>query len=551
MNRVKSRTPKGIGLWGFALLWITFGCGPAPQPKPLNLEEPVNLDNTVGNLARMVQFNAVPVRGFGIVAGLNGTGSSECPPALRSELEKYIRQQLPNTKDLDPRRFLDSPNTAVVEINGVIPELADRGQSFDLQIIPFSRSQTTSLDGGFLYTAPLKERSTFIRYDQYAKTFAVAEGQIFRNTLDEEKADQWYLLGGGIVRNEVQLSLALLKPNFNAANTIRNRLNERFGSGTAKAVSAAEVRIQIPSRYKNQKTRFLQMVLDLYLSDDPALCQKHMQTLITQISSPADRERAEAGLEAIGKLSLDLLHPLLASKDSDLRFFAARCMLNIGDERAMPALEEFCKDTTSPWCIPAIQAIGQAARPRKAEPVLLKAIESSNLQIRLAAYEQLDLIRSPAISRTMIADSFLLDRVFCGGPPLIYVCRSQVPKIILFANPIQCRPDIFFQSDDGAIILNAKPEDKLISVSRRHPARPRVIGPVQCGRELSLLIRTLGETADVSNRPGLQPGLAIPYQEIILLLKKLAEKDLVTADFQAGPMTQAGSFLQNLPENDR
>jgi hypothetical protein len=356
MNTMKSRNPKGIGLLCFAVLLIAFGCGPAPQPKPLDLEEPVDLNTTVGNLAQMIQFNAVPVRGFGIVAGLNGTGSSECPPALRSELEKYIRQQLPNTKDLDPRRFLDSPNTAVVEINGVIPELADRGQSFDLLIVPFSRSQTTSLDGGSLYTAPLKERSTFIRYDQYAKTFAAAQGQLFRNTLDEEKADQWYLLGGGVVRNETQISLALLKPNFTAANAIRNRLNERFGSGTAKAVSPAEIRIQIPSRYKNQKTRFLQIVQSLYLSDDPALQQKHMQTLIAQMSSPADREKAETGLEAIGKLSLDFLQPFLASKDPDLRFYAARCILNIGDEQALPVIEEFCKDPAGPFCIPALQA---------------------------------------------------------------------------------------------------------------------------------------------------------------------------------------------------
>jgi len=551
MSTMKNRSPKWIGLLCFTALLLAFGCESADRHKPLNLEEPFDPDTTIGNIARLIQLNAVPVRGFGIVAGLNGTGSSECPPALRAELEKYIRQQLPTAKDLNPRRFLDSPNTAVVEIEGAIPELADRGESFDLRVIPFSRSQTTSLDGGFLYTAQLKERSTFLRYDQYAKTFASAQGQIFRNTLDEENAGQWYLLGGGLVRNEMHLSLGLLKPNFTASNTIRNRLNERFGSGTAKAISASEVRIQIPARYKNQKIRFLKMVLALYLSDNYDLQQKHMQTLLAQMNSPADRENAEMGLEAIGKLSLDLLYPLLTSKDPDLRFSAARCMLNIGDDRALPVMEEFCKDRSGPYCLPALQAVGQTLRPRKVEPILLRAMESSNLQVRLTAYEQLDLIQSPAISRTMIADSFLLDRVFCGGPPLIYVCRAEVPKIILFSNPIQCRPDIFIQSDDGSIILNANPEDRQISVSRRHPLRPRVIGPVHCGRELSMLIRTLGETADVSLKPGVQAGLAIPYQEIILLLKRLAENDLVNADFQAGPMTGAGSFLQNLPGEDR
>lgn len=550
MKTSKNRYPKTAGALGFAVLLVMAGC-PAPPPQPAAMEEFVDLNTTIGTLAQLIQFNAVPVRGFGVVAGLNGTGSSECPPALRTELEKYIRQQLPKTRNLDPRSFLDSPNTAVVEINGIIPELAERGQSFDLQVVPFSRTQTTSLDGGFLYTTPLKERSVFLRYDQYARTFATAQGQLFRNTLDNEKTDGWYLLGGGTVQNETSLSLALLKPNFTAASAIRNRINERFGASTAKAVSPAEIRLRIPPRYRHQKVRFLQMIQTLFLSDDPDLERRHVEALIAQLKSQADKTPSEMGLEAIGKLALDPLHPLLSSPAPDLRFHAARCIINIGDERALPVLEQFCKNPSDPYCIPALETIGQAVRPRKAEPILLKAMENDNLQIRLAAYAQLELITSPSIERTLVADSFLVDRVFCSGPSLIYVCRAEIPKIILFASPIQCRPDLFIQSDDEAIILNAKPDDKYVSVSRRHPARPRVIGPVRSGRELSMLIRTLGEIADTSNSPGIQPGLAIPYQEIVLLLKRLAENDLVDADFQAGPMTEAGSFLQNLPENDR
>lgn len=550
MRNIRILSLKKVGLLLiFAALFVS-GCGPAEQ-KPLDLEAPVDLNTTVGALIQFVQYNAVPVRGFGIVAGLNGTGSSECPPALQVELEKYIRQQLPKTKGLSPRQFIESPDTAVVEINGTIPPLARQGQTFDVQVLPLSRTQTTSLDGGYLYTALLKERSIFLRYDQYSKTFATAQGQLFRNTLDDTNTSSWYLLGGGIVQNQVQLSMALRQPNFSAANAIRNRINERFGTGVARAISSAEVQLNIPPRFQNQKDRFLRMVQLLYLSPEPALQQQYIQRLIQNLSSQDNKEIAEWGLEAIGKPALDSLVPLLSSSDPVIRFHAARCMTNIGDERASLVLEQFCRDSSSPYCIPAIETIGQSMRPRKAEPILLRAAGSSSLDVRLAAYRQLELMNSPSISRNLVADSFVVDRVFCGGEPMIYVFRKDVPKITLFTSPIQCAPDIFIQSGNGDIILNARSEDKYIAVSRRHPARPRVIGPIQSGRELSMLIRALGENSEVEKSRGIQPGLSIPYQEILPLLKLMSEYGAVNASFQAGPMTEAGAFLENLPQNDR
>lgn len=534
----------------FLMPFFLFGCATEQKPA-VPLEQPVDLNTTIGNLAELYQFNAVEVRGFGIAAGLNGTGSSECPPALRTELEKYIRQQLPKTDGLSPRQFLDSPNTAVVEINGTIPRLAERKETFDLLVSPIDRT-TTSLDGGYVYTAPLKERSTFVRYDQYAKTFASAHGQLFRNKLDQENASNWYLLGGGTVENEASVSLVLRKPSFQAANVIRNRLNERFGPDTAAAVSSSEISLKIPARYREQKERFLSLVYGYYLlMDEEAAVERHIEGLLDKLKNETNKTDAEIGLEAVGKRVLTRLSPLLSSADEKIRFHAARCMLNLGDEEALPVMEAFSKAPNSPYCLAALETIGLTVRPRKSEPILLRAVSSDLPDVRLAAYRQLERIQSSSISRNLVADSFVVDRVFCSGRPLIFVFRSEAPKIVLFGSPIHCKPDVFLQSDETGILLNAKPEDKMIAVSRRHPKRPRLIGPIYSNRELSALIRTLGESADPSYNPKKQPGLAVPYQDIILLLKQLADNKMVDADFLAGPMTQAGSFLQKTTQNDR
>jgi hypothetical protein len=534
----------------FVLSAFFFGCG--PEQKPVSpILQPADLNNPVEALAEIYQFNAGQVRGFGIAAGLLGTGSSECPPALRTELEKYIRQQLSTIRGLSPRQFLDSPNTAVVEINGTIPPFAEKKETFDVLVQPIEQTQTTSLDYGYVYTTPLKERSTFVRYDQYAKTFASAQGQLFRNKLDEENNTKWYLLGGGVVENEAAISLVLRSPSFEAANAIRNRLNERFGPNTASSVSSAEISLKIPPRYRDQKERFLQLVQKLYLQNEGPAVERYIESLLEKLKKDANKLDAEIGLEAAGKRVLPRLSEFLDSPDEALRFHAARCMLNLGDEQALPVMEAFCKDTAGRYCLAAIETVGLTVRPRKSEPILLRAVASDLAEVRLAAYRQLDRIQSSAITRNLVADSFVVDKVFCGGRPLIYVFRSEAPKIVLFGSPIYCKPDVFLQSEETGVLLNAKPEDKLLAVSRRHPSRPRLIGPIFSSRELSALIRTLGENADTFDNPRKQPGLAIPYQDIILLLKQLAEQGIVDADFQAGPMTQAGSFLQKTNQNDR
>lgn len=521
----------------FLLLALT-GCG--PQVKKVE-EKPLDLTNeTVGSLASLVRFSAIPVRGYGLVAGLAGTGSSECPPELREEMERYIATRMPKTKGFSARRFLNSPNTAVVEIIGTIPPMAEPGETFDVRLIPFSPSNTVSLDGGYLYTAELKEMSRFIRFDQYTKTVAEAHGQVFRAPMaDPDQAPAWYLLGGGIVKTEIKNSLAIRNPDFRTANLLRNRINERFRPDTARAVSNAEIRIQIPKEYQHNRLRFLEMILSLPMSEDFSGQSLRIESLIRDLQQQSDKYPAELALEAIGKPVLDALEPLLKSPDAATRFHAARCMLYIGDRRGFAAVSEVARDLQSRYRLEAIEAFAAVSNRKQVENVLTLLLADSDINVRLAACDQLLRIGSPAVKRIVVADSFVVDQVFCAGDKAVYVSRKEVPRIVLFGSPIRTVDNLFAQSDDGSIILNAKPEDRYISVSRKHPLRPRVIGPVLSGRELSSLIRTLGEQSEIEDR-AVQPGLAIPYTEIAALLDKMCRGQVVDARFFVGPMTQAG-----------
>ena len=65
----------------FSMVLSVALCGCGPEGKDIGIEKPVELNTTVGALARLYESGAVSVRGFGIVAGLAGTENNKSLPA--------------------------------------------------------------------------------------------------------------------------------------------------------------------------------------------------------------------------------------------------------------------------------------------------------------------------------------------------------------------------------------------------------------------------------------------------------------------------------------
>jgi hypothetical protein len=519
---------------------------------PPKREQPPNLDATVGEFGEMFQHSAVVVKGYGIVAGLAGTGSSECPPALRKALSKYILTEIGSNSTVNPGRFIDGLDTAVVEIYGMIPPVALKGDRFDIKVVAFSSTQTTSLAGGTLYPAELKEMSRLVSFDQYTATLARAAGPVFVNKLDSDKGRaSGYVLGGGTTVKSVKLAIGLYKPGFLASAAVRNRINGRFGPNTAQAINPGEVDFTIPAKYRSRKEQFLSMLRLLYLSEDSQLLSQRIDMLIGQLVSASDKANAEYALEAIGKPTLRGLWGLLSSEDETVRFHAARCMLSIGDDRAVAVLGQFARDPGSSLRVPAVKAIGLNAKRNIAIPTLTRLLDDSNFEVKFAAYEALNRLQDLTVSRTIVGNKFFIDHVTNRGPKTIYVSREGVPRIVLFGDPIPCSDDIFITSEDKNIVINARPSDKYVSVMRRLANQPKLVGPLSAKRDVSDIIQALCGDPDAERRLGVRRGLGAPYSDIIPLLSKMCDTGVVKADFIGGDMTTAGSFLEKIGLNDR
>jgi hypothetical protein len=511
---------------------FTAGCGEQARTTPTSPEE---LGTTIGSLVEVFAPESIPVEGYGLAGGLRGTGSGECPPDVRAYLKQYILTQLPE-RGMNVDEFINSRNTAVVRVYGIMPAAVTENQYFDVRLEALRGTQTTSLEGGWLYGADLKELGTF---GIATRVLAAAKGPVFTDTLDASGTEKrvGHVLAGGRVHDKYRITLALRKPDFVAARRISELLDTRFVTGTAKAVSPEVIELRVPAEYGEQKQRFISIVKAIYLAETPQVTEKRIETLVKELASGANKEASEAALEAIGRKCLGRLAPLLNLPDEEVRLRAARCALNLGSNQGLETLRQIAMDRGSAYRIEALEAITAGANRRYAAAVSQRLLRDDDFQIRLASYEQLRKLDDVAIKQTLIGGNFYLEQIAGARHRAVFVSRSGQPRIVLFGVPIYCRENIFVQSADAEIIIDAKGGQKYVSVMRKVPERPD-LAPIRLRSsfELSDIIRTLCEEPVAGEGSPRRPGLNVSYSKAIAIVKQMCEQGAVDATFRAGPL---------------
>jgi flagellar basal body P-ring protein FlgI len=522
----------GVVLVGFVLA----GCEePLRAPaRPGKTGAALELGATIGSLVEFISIESIPVEGYGLVGGLQETGSSECPPEIRKYLTQYILKQVREPTTISIEKFINSHATAVVRVEGMMPAAVTKGERFDVRIEALSGTQTTSLAGGWLYGTELHRKGGF----GLTKVLAAAEGPIFIDTIENVKASkrEGYVLNGGKVRDEYRVGLALLKPDYAAASLIRDRINERFGPGTAKAISSGRIELKVPAKYAEQKQKFISLVGMMYLAETPEATKERVSTFVKKLVASEDKEASEIALEAIGNKSLGKLHILLNLSNEEVLLRAARCILNLGSDGGLETLRDITLDKNSTYRVKALEAITRAATRNDATAISRRLLSDEDFNIRLAAYEQLRKLDDITVTRDSIGRKFYLDQIAQTAPEAIYATRSGEPRIVLFGAPISCQGDIFVQSADGNITINAPAGQKYVSIIRKHPnpEKPNVVVQLKSFFELGDIIRTLCEEPAGIGEEG-KSGLGVSYADMIMLLKQMCEKGAVKAEFRMGP----------------
>ena len=513
-------------------------CGQRAGSGGRDVLSPAKLGATIGSLVRVITPEPAPVEGYGLVVGLKGTGSAECPPQIRKYLELYILKQLPPNSRLDVNKFIDGLDTAVVLVEGVVPAIASKNQYLDVRVTALPSTQTTSLEGGRLLMSELKEQGSF---GVNTRILADAEGPVFIDKISDLQINKktGHILAGGKVLDEYKIILLLKKPDYETANYIRNLINGRFGLDIAKAVMSNRVELIVPPKYKEQKQRFISIVAAMYLTQNAKINGERIRTFVKMLSDSEDKFSSEVALEAIGNQCLGELGVLLDSPEQLVRLHAARCMLNLGADAGLAGLRRIALKKDSPYRIEALESITAGARRNNAVSISRKLMRDDDFQIRLAAYEQLRKLDDVAIAQEFVSRSFYLERITQTEQKIIYVSRSGQPRIVLFGVPIYCHSGIYVQSQNGDITLNAPSGQEYVNIIRKHPKRPSVVVQLKSSFEIGDIVRALCDEPTKEDGKG-RGGLGVSYADAAVLLKQMCDKGAVRAEFRAGPMPKIG-----------
>ena len=191
------------------------------------------------------------LNGYGLVAGLTGTGDSQQAIfTVQSVLNMLRRRGL--TLNVNPRQ-LQIKNVASVSVTATLPPFARQGGRIDVQVS--SLGDAKSLQGGTLLLTPL--------FAADGQVYAVAQGAVslgggFSVSAPGASARKSHLTtgvvpGGALVEREVPvelgaggvLTIALHQPDFTTAARLASAVNTSLARAVAKPIDAGTVAVAV------------------------------------------------------------------------------------------------------------------------------------------------------------------------------------------------------------------------------------------------------------------------------------------------------------------
>ena len=294
-------------------------------------EEP----HTVGDLA--IPFGMFPVKleAVGLVSGLHGTGSDPEPSPQRAMLMAEMQRRGVE----NPNQLLATRNYSLVLVRGFLRPGIQKGDHFDVELRVKDRSETTSLRGGYLLETRLSDMAVIYGKVLDGKVRGIAQGPVLVDPSATEKVNSVQLgrgvvLGGGVARESRSVGLFLkgveetnMTPEQlrNAAvksAQVANAINRRFSThkhgikeGVAKAIRGNYVDLVVDPAYKDNLTRYFQVLRAIELRETSAEASLRMAKLKTKLLDPVTAAEAAIKLEAIGKPAIDVLIAGAQSQD--------------------------------------------------------------------------------------------------------------------------------------------------------------------------------------------------------------------------------------------
>ncbi len=487
---IQHRGVSRVLLLVMALAIGSVGCshiikrGQSPDAEAMEFNEGVEEATYIGDVAGPVGLDKLKVEGLALVTALDGSGSDPAPSAQRDYLVDEIKtHEVENVNGL-----LQSTDNSLVQILGFVPPGAKKGDRFDIVVQCMPKSETTSLEGGYLMMSRMKPLMVTRRSVQMGHNFALAEGRVLINQLFDSNEQVKNMVsgivpGGGIVSRERETGLQLLDSARSIQNTtamaraINARFTTRVGSapeGVANPVSDRRLEILIPDEYRHNIGRYFHVMLNIVFEETPDERINRLEMLERQLHDPSMTSISAIRLEAIGEEAMGALKRGLRSDEFQVRFHAAQALAYMKETAGVEVLREaVLREPAFRWHGLTGLASLQSTSSEKA---LAALFDSASAESRYGAFRALreSMPGSPLVDGEFVNREFMLHSVPSTAPPMIHFSRTRIPEIVMFGDDQRFGEDLLF-IDKGLTIRADGPDHVQLMLYRPHTKPQKVV----------------------------------------------------------------------------
>jgi flagellar basal body P-ring protein FlgI len=427
----------------------------------------------VGDLA--VPYGMFPVRveAVGLVSGLRGTGSDPSPSPQRA----VLLEEMQTRGVKNPNAVLASSSTALVLARGVLRPGIQKGDRFDIEVRVPSRSDTTSLRGGYLLETRLREMAVLNNQVHDGHLLALAQGPVMVDPAADGKKDRVLpgrgrILGGGVALKSRPLGLVLKPGKQNVLNSSRvaNTLNKRFHTfqkgvkvGVATAKTDEFIALTVHPDYRNNIARYVQVIRSVALKESASRRMKRMGDLEDRLLDPAGSAAAALQLEAIGTDGVEALLRGIRSDDAEVRFYSAEALAYLGRREAAEPLGEAARRQPAfrVFALTALSAMNDYATHEQLRELL--AVPSA--ETRYGAFRALWAMNpgDGLVLGERLGGQFSYHVLNCAGPPMIHVTRTRRPEIVLFGQQQQMLPPLAVNAGNRIMVTSCGRDEIAVS----------------------------------------------------------------------------------------
>ena len=494
--------------------------------------EPI-LRGTIASETVMIGYQPTVVRGYGLVVGLKGTGSRLMPAEVRAQMiremaRRGVGNQSFGAGDLSPEEMLNSDDTAVVVVEGVIPAGAPKGTAFDVRVVAIPGSGTTSLEGGRLYTTDLRPGPLRTGSKQ-SFPLAEARGPIFINPFIEPDATgrdainrtSGRILDGGDSIKDIPIKLRLANTSHARAASIQSAVNSMFPrepgqlGETAHGRSGESVELAVPPSWKDRPEEFVNLVRHTSLQTT-APEQTAYAVRRSLLASPGQGKSATWRWRAIGPKAVPVFQDLYDYPEDGPRLAAIEAGAYLKDPRVVPPLLAMTESGSLENRLLAIDLLSQLGTDPRIDLALRPLLDEKDVDIRLAAFECLEKRADPIVESYSIDGKFHL-QVVPSDQPMIYITQTGEPKLVVFDEENRIGRPITFSTWSNRLMVRGDERSPNLSVYYKMPGpEPAVVLDAPSSVHEFVAFLAHGRTPESP-----LPGLGLTYSETIGALHAL------------------------------